>query len=99
MLARFEPVGLILSPFLPVGGANFYWPPRFGVDPGISETATGEDERMQLVFIRDRKVQIAIGRNFVNGADKEPHAALIGPSSGHSALIYSKVDFSLADLS
>jgi hypothetical protein len=55
MLARFEPVGLILSPFLPVGGANFYWPPRFGVDPGISETATGEDERMQLVFIRDRK--------------------------------------------
>ena len=65
MLARFEPVGLILSPFLPMGGANFYWPPRFGVDPGISETATGEDERMQLVFIRDRKVQIAIGRNFV----------------------------------
>ena len=91
MLARFEPVGLILSPFLPVGGANFYWPPRFGVDPGISETATGEDERMQLVFIRDPKVQIAIGRNFVNGANKEPHAALIGPSRGHSALIYSKV--------
>jgi hypothetical protein len=49
------------------GEANFYWPPRFGVNPGISETATREDERMQLVFIRDRKVQIAIDQNFVNG--------------------------------
>jgi hypothetical protein len=55
-----------------VGRATFYWPPRFGVDPRRSETTTGEDERMQPVFIHDRKVQIAIGRNFVNGANKGP---------------------------
>jgi hypothetical protein len=55
-----------------VGRANFYWLLRFGVDPGISETATRKDERMQLVFIHDRKVQIAISWNFLNGANKVP---------------------------
>ena len=31
---------------------------------------------MQLVFFRDRKVQIAVGRNLIYGTDKVPHTLL-----------------------
>lgn len=52
---------------------NVNGPPSFGINPGISQTATGEDEFVHPVMIHDCKMQVTLGWDFRYRANMVPH--------------------------
>jgi hypothetical protein len=65
---------------------NFQEPPSFGVDPGLSETATRKDEFVHAVAILDCEEQVKVRRNVLDRADMAPHIPFL-PLAGYATLI------------
>jgi hypothetical protein len=60
-----------------MGRANVDWALSFGINQGLSETATGEDEFVRAVNIYHCNAQVTVARYVLNGSDMVPHAHFV----------------------
>ena len=62
--APLQVLKLNFRPLSPMRRTNVNGPPSFGINPVISQTATGEDEFVHPFMIHDCKMQVTLGWDF-----------------------------------